>query len=506
MDPLSVIVLALIYAALRAPGEAGRAVRQDYRGRRDRWTGGWDNRRRARGVAGYDRSGRGYSRDQRSRRRRGDPGWWRDPAAWRGREGRARVARGVRPSAIRTGIVTGALAYSALFGAGVAARGFARGLRGGYRLGKVHYRAKRADADGPRHTVTPGPVEPDAEIVDAEIVDDPTQPDQHAANAGGVYDQAADAAEAEGGFEVIDLIAIAESAEAPVPVGERGPDMDTGPWLVTVYGPGVNRLTGADSDGFAVYDAADLDRRLALAAGIPGLRVEVRPLPGPFEDSRPDDAPAGPITHPLIKEQPVDKNKIDATVRGSAAAPDGVYGMTRSSTGEVWDGGKGWVSDGAPGKGVSAVRVPVGAVSISAPVLMEGANYGAHLHNLNVIAKEARAEYASAELSLASASAARQRAEHAMAAVEQMAVGLAAQDFGETHVSNMASLHELLARHVAQARAAEQAAQESLATSEQLIELCTAAANVFQRDHGQLAEAHANAPHAAKTREAYQPM
>jgi hypothetical protein len=93
-----------------------------------------------------------------------------------------------------------------------------------------------------------------------------------------------------------------------------------------------------------------------------------------------------------------------------------------------------------------------------------------------------------------------------MAAVEQMAVGLAAQDFGEVHVANMTTLHELLARHVAQARAAEHAAGESLATSEQLIEMCVNAANVFQRDHGQLAEAHANAPHAAKTREAYQPL
>jgi hypothetical protein len=146
------------------------------------------------------------------------------------------------------------------------------------------------------------------------------------------------------------------------------------------------------------------------------------------------------------------------------------------------------------------------AASISAPVLMEGANYGAHLHNLGVIAKEARAEYASAELTLASACAARQRAEHAMNAIEQMAVGLAAQDFGESHVGNMASLHELLARHVAQARAAEHAATESLATSEQLIEMCVNAAAVFQRDHGQLAEAHATAPHAARTREAYQPM
>ena len=137
---------------------------------------------------------------------------------------------------------------------------------------------------------------------------------------------------------------------------------------------------------------------------------------------------------------------------------------------------------------------------------MEGANYDAHLHNLNVIAKEARAEYSSAELTLASASAARQRAEHAMNAVEQMAAGLAAQDFGEVHVGNMASLHEMLSRHVAQAQAAERAASESLATSEQLIEMCVSSATVFQRDHGQLAEAHANAPHAAKTREAYQPL
>ena len=149
--------------------------------------------------------------------------------------------------------------------------------------------------------------------------------------------------------------------------------------------------------------------------------------------------------------------------------------------------------------------VPTGG-TINAPVLMEGANYHAHLHNLNVIAKEARHEYSSAELTLASASAARQRAEHSMAAVELMAAGLAAQDFGDVHVGNMASLQELLARHVEHARTAERAAQESLATSEQLIEVCMATAAAFERDHGQLAEAHASAPHAAKTREAYQPM
>ena len=554
MDPISAIIIGLIWAALRAPGEAGRSMRQDYRNQAGRWNSraeNWMNGRRGgRRVAGYDRDGRAYRRGDRNRRgggRRGDPGWRTDPGAWTGPEGRARVARGVRPSAIRSGIVAGALAYTAVFGIGVAASGFRRGLVGGYRMGRLHYLGKRNQAQDPTTTVTPGaPGDqpgPDDEVVDAVIVEDPnteTPPDAAAPDP-------ATQPEPEPDSDTPPAVP-PELAEAAPEVA----DLRNGPWLLIVHGPGVNRITGGDSDGFAVYDAADLDRRLNLIAGIPGLTAEVKPLPDPDapQDSRPRSAtgpaatPGGanvtdnddyewqcPCGEPAVEEPPVhwtaaygpsprfshldgeplcpvmgangyepaQPEPRDPRPSASAAGPTNPGGTSMSDITPARTG------QAAPINTTAGQFVPVGT-SISAPVLMEGANYHAHLHNLQVIAREAQHEYHSAELTLASASAARQRAEYSMAAVEQMAAGLAAQDFGAVHVGNMASLHELLARHVEHARTAERAAQESLATSEQLIQVCLATAAAFQRDHAGLAEAHASAPHAAKTREAYQPM
>jgi hypothetical protein len=209
-------------------------------------------------------------------------------------------------------------------------------------------------------------------------------------------------------------------------------------------------------------------------------------------DSQPSTSPAGPTINPGGTSMSDTNIELSPEQRASNRA--GLQALVNS------------FDPARSGQAPASIGTATVGASISAPVLMEGANYHAHLHNLQVIAREAQHEYHSAELTLASASAARQRAEYSMAAVEQMATGLAAQDFGEVHVGNMATLHELLARHVQHARTAEHAAQESLATSEQLIEVCMATAATFQRDHGQLAEAHAAAPHAAKTREAYQPM
>jgi hypothetical protein len=588
MDPISAIILGLIWAALRAPGEAGRSMRQDYRSRRERWNSRAENRMGGRGrggrrVAGFDRNGRAYRPGDRNRqhgRRRGDPGWRTDSRAWTGPEGRARVARGVLPSAVRTGIVAGALAYTAVFGLGVAASGFRRGLAGGYRMGKQHYLGKRNQAQDPTATVTPGtPGEqpgPDDEVIDAVIVDDPNTdtaeaPETTAEQADTEAQPDVEAQASEPAAEQPDVEAEdADSAEARALsdwIYRAGQSIDDAlaanglsrnGWLLSHFVPGSTTPIART----LIADEAELDRKLAAGTG---LRVEIRrlsevpdhemrdllwhtPAQPETQASRPPTAagsatPAGGANvtdyewqcpgcgEPAVEDapdrwtqaygpaprfshydgeplcpvmgpngyEPAQPEPRDPRPGTSPAGPTNPGGTSMSET---------TVSrTGLANPGSAAQFVAVGAGStISAPVLMEGANFDAHLHNLEVIAKEATHEYNSAELTLASASAARQRAEHAMTAVEQMAVGLAAQDFGDAHVGNMATLHDLLSRQVAQARTAEHAAQESLATAEQVITVCVAAAATFKRDHGQLAEAHASAPHAAKTREAYQPM
>ena len=158
------------------------------------------------------------------------------------------------------------------------------------------------------------------------------------------------------------------------------------------------------------------------------------------------------------------------------------------------------------GTRVPAMSTEILIPSVRAPQLMEDATYSAHLHNLEQVGLDAQDALTTAELTLSAASQARERAEAAMAAVELMAQGLAAQDFGAEHVANMHTLQELLAAQVRHAQAAEQAAHASLEAAEQVNELCRTAAAAFRRDHQQLAEAHAAAPHPARTREAYQPM
>lgn len=144
--------------------------------------------------------------------------------------------------------------------------------------------------------------------------------------------------------------------------------------------------------------------------------------------------------------------------------------------------------------------------SVQAPRLMEGATYDAHLHNLEQLGLDADQARTTAEMTLSGASQAQQRSERSMAAVELMAQGLAAQDFGEQHVANMTTLGDLFAVQARHARAAVQAAQESLEASEQVAESVRFAVVAFRRDHSGLAEAYQSAPHPAKSREAYNPM
>ena len=149
---------------------------------------------------------------------------------------------------------------------------------------------------------------------------------------------------------------------------------------------------------------------------------------------------------------------------------------------------------------------PAIVASVEPPQLMEGATYGAHLHNLEQIGLDADRSHTTAELTLSGATQAQHRAERAMEAVELMAQGLAAQDFGEQHVANMHLLQELFALQARHAAAAVKAGQESLSAAEQTADVCGYATVAFRRDHEHLAEAYASAPHPAKSREAYRPM
>jgi hypothetical protein len=146
------------------------------------------------------------------------------------------------------------------------------------------------------------------------------------------------------------------------------------------------------------------------------------------------------------------------------------------------------------------------SANVTPPNLMEGATYDAHLHNLEQIGLDAERAKTTAELTLSAAVQAQHRATKAVEAVELMAQGLAAQDFGEQHVANMNTLQELFAIQARHAETAVKAATASLDASEQADTTCHAAVAAFRRDHGQLAEAYQSAPHPAKSREAYQPM
>lgn len=147
--------------------------------------------------------------------------------------------------------------------------------------------------------------------------------------------------------------------------------------------------------------------------------------------------------------------------------------------------------------------MPAGAQAVQVP---EGANYYTHLSALACLLALARDERASGELAVNSAQAMCLRGENLLAAALRMEVGVCRHDFGPEHKANMHAVSELLTVQLATARTTRRLTRESLSGADDLIRACTHAAAAFQADHGQLAEAHANTSHAAKTREAYQPL
>jgi hypothetical protein len=151
MDLISVFIISVIISALRGPASAGRAVRADHQRRSARWQ--------------------------------------RQANAWRGRPAQPgvrgmpqRAAGRVRPGAIRTGIRFAALTASGLFAGGAAYRGFRRGWKAGYRHTSAYWRHREAWKRPGPITVEPGVPgstpgkDEDVEIVDAEIVPEPTAP------------------------------------------------------------------------------------------------------------------------------------------------------------------------------------------------------------------------------------------------------------------------------------------------------------------------------------------
>ena len=132
----------------------------------------------------------------------------------------------------------------------------------------------------------------------------------------------------------------------------------------------------------------------------------------------------------------------------------------------------------------------------------EVVTYDTHVHNLTVLQGEARAEYEAAELGREAAEAVARRAEQDAQHAEAMMAGLAAADFGQKHVANMATLQELFANQVQVSRNLRASTAALMEQSEALIAEAERARREFEADHRQLAEAHADAPHAAK-REGY---
>jgi len=146
MDPISVVIVGLIIAALRGPASAGRAVRADYRARNARWQRGassWGGASARPGVRGMPR----------------------------------RAAGRVRPGAIRSGIRLGAMGASTIFAGGAMVRGFRRGWKAGYRSVRVRRNHRQAWKQPTAPIVDPGVAGAahgkDDEILDAEIVLDP---------------------------------------------------------------------------------------------------------------------------------------------------------------------------------------------------------------------------------------------------------------------------------------------------------------------------------------------
>jgi hypothetical protein len=129
--------------------------------------------------------------------------------------------------------------------------------------------------------------------------------------------------------------------------------------------------------------------------------------------------------------------------------------------------------------------------------------YDTHVRNLTVLQGEARAEFEAAELAWEAAGSAKNRATADAQHVEQIAAGLAAVDFGPRHVANMGQIQELIAAQVQAATALQRAAAALMEQAEVIEASAERARQEFEADHRALAEAHADAPHAAK-REGYE--
>jgi hypothetical protein len=132
----------------------------------------------------------------------------------------------------------------------------------------------------------------------------------------------------------------------------------------------------------------------------------------------------------------------------------------------------------------------------------EVVTYESHVRNLTVLQGEARAEGEAAELAKEAAASAKNRAISDAGHAEQIAAGLVAADFGARHVANMAQIQELLAAQVKAASALERAAWELMEGADAIENTAEQARWEFEAEHRGLAEAHAEAAHAAK-REGY---
>jgi hypothetical protein len=224
----------------------------------------------------------------------------------------------------------------------------------------------------------------------------------------------------------------------------------------------VNPWTG-EAGQIPVYYRDDLDRLLASFGGIPGTTVTV--------------APHHIAIAPFIPNQGGPSMASSPATRANGAATRG-------------------------GNGAGLITPAV----IPMPALIHDSNYHAHLHNLEVLAQEAIFEMQAAQLAATAANTARQRAGNAVAAIEQIVVGLTTQDFGQEHVARMFALQEQLQHQAQLAAASEAAAYAAIESAAQVAVGAQAAAEAFRRDHQLLAEAHAASPYAARTREAYQPQ
>jgi hypothetical protein len=131
--------------------------------------------------------------------------------------------------------------------------------------------------------------------------------------------------------------------------------------------------------------------------------------------------------------------------------------------------------------------------------------YDVHVKNLTTLQAEAHSEYEAAELAHEAAAAAKRRAMSDLTHVEAIVAGLISVDFGQKHSGNANRLMALISEQVAAADALKKAAARLMDGAAQIEAEAENARHEFEADHRALAEAHADAPHAAK-REGYVPQ